>query len=226
MSAHAPAPSLPARLHVFTFKAGLFARLAHDLRLSLREFEIKLLDSQLHASFDLRTFAVDGAMRGGRLQPEALRDHDKAQILETIRGEILQTADFPLAELSGQLRADGPGRWTIDATLQVHGKRLAQTCTVDRTEAGAGTSDLEADGLGRSAFASGDVTQGRSEIVPSRFGIAPYAAFGGAIRVQDRVLVTAECALGGSTIESLLGNPEGVRFRPLAHPDTPVQSDK
>lgn len=187
MTPHPGLPALPLTLHVFTFKTGLFSRLAHDLRLSLGEFELALSAGDLQGWFGLRTFRVDGVMRDGRLETDALRDRDKTQIVDTIRGEILHTDRHPRAAYRGALRRDGPAHWSIQGTLQLCGAEQPQPCAIEL---------------------AGEQVRARSELVPSRYGIAPYAALGGAIRLQDRVLLAAESALGAGAIESQLADPK------------------
>src|SRR5699024_3376872 len=52
-------------LQVFTFKEGILARAAHDLRLSLERFQVSLDQDTLSAAFETASLRVDGTMRGG-----------------------------------------------------------------------------------------------------------------------------------------------------------------
>ena len=55
------------RVHVFTFKAGLLSRVAHDLRLRVERFGITREGDSIRARFEANSLRVDGVMEGGRL---------------------------------------------------------------------------------------------------------------------------------------------------------------
>ena len=50
------------QFYVFTFKEGLLSSIAHDLRLSLPQFEISFNGADVDATFNLKSLAVDGAV--------------------------------------------------------------------------------------------------------------------------------------------------------------------
>jgi hypothetical protein len=190
MNPYEHAAGLRATVNVSTFKAGLLSRLAHDLRLSVGTFEIALQGSHVRAWFELDSLRVDGIVRSGVVDPDGLSDQDKARITRTIREEILLTGAHPRAEYTGQLRPTGDA-WSVDGTLRLRGVSSQQPCAIERS--------------GRSVLV-------RSELVPSRFGIRPYAALGGAIRLQDRVLLTGVLELADDSPEALLQNAYGARW--------------
>jgi hypothetical protein len=51
-----------ATIHVFTFKAGLLARVAHDLRLTLLKHEINVHARQVRAFALADSLVLDGVM--------------------------------------------------------------------------------------------------------------------------------------------------------------------
>lgn len=169
----------PATIHVFTYKDGLLARLAHDLRLSLRRFELRRAGDAVSGRFWPASLSVDGvAGRDGRVDAAALSESDRAKIVRNATEEILHTERDPEVRFEGAL-VDG-GR-AVDGALTMVGR----TCPV--------RAEVRAEG-GRL----------RAEVVlaPSRWGIAPYKALAGAIKLQDRVLVRLDLPAdpaGGAT---------------------------
>lgn len=158
----------PATIHVFTYKDGLLARLAHDLRLTLRRFEIRRDGQALTGRFWPASLAVDGAVgRDGQVDPSTLSAGDKDKIHRNMTDEILHTERHPEVTFTGRL---------VDATTAEGELTLAgKTCPIRATfRAQAGRL-------------RGEVT-----LTPSRWGIAPYKALAGAIKLQDRVLVTLD----------------------------------
>ena len=158
----------PATIHVFTFKDGLLARLAHDLRLSLQRFEVRREGASLRGTFFPDSLVVDGVVgKGGRLDPEGLGAGDRDKIRRNMEGEILHTAAHPDITFTGALE---PGD-IVAGQLTMVGK----TCPVRAPVRVAG-------GRIRAEFT----------LVPSQWGIAPYKALAGAIKLQDRVVVAID----------------------------------
>ncbi|HTU61142.1 MAG TPA: hypothetical protein VMF89_21960, partial [Polyangiales bacterium] len=59
---------------------------------------------------------------------------------------------------------------------------------------------------------SGDNMQSVFELKPSEFGIAPYKALGGAIKLEDRVRISVTVALAGQSPEGLLERSEPLQL--------------
>lgn len=68
---------MDATIHVFTFKAGLLARVAHDLRLTLRQYEIKVHARRVHAFAVAESLAIDGVMTSSGLDTRTLSAKDQ-----------------------------------------------------------------------------------------------------------------------------------------------------
>jgi hypothetical protein len=164
---------------VFTFKEGLLSRVAHDLRLHVDRFSIVRESTGAERSspsqstedivgrFEANSLIVDGVMHDGRLDPGGLGARDKAKIGETIRSEILRTRSHPTIEYRGRVTLEG-ARVRVDGTLTMVG--------VKRPLLVIGTRE-------------GERVRASVTLRPSEFGIAPYKALAGAIRLQDRVLL-------------------------------------
>lgn len=156
----------PATIHVFTYKDGLLARLAHDLRFSLRRFEIVRDGDQVRGRFWPDALHVDGSVRDGRVDLHAFDAGDAAKIRRNIADEILHTARHPEVTFEGTLKGDA-----ADGRLTMAGR----TCPV------------------RAVFKrQGDRLRADITLTPSQWGIPPYKALAGAIKLQDRVVVTLD----------------------------------
>ncbi|MCA9561343.1 MAG: YceI family protein [Myxococcales bacterium] len=159
-------------IHVFTFKEGLLSKVAHDLRLSLSRFEIRLDGDAVEATLWPASLAVDGAVENGRLRPDGVSGKDKNDIHGNATGpKILDVARHPTVEFRGARRGD-----RVEGTLRLAGREAPLAFPV-----------TEADGRAAGSF----------ELVPSRWGIKPFKALMGAIRLQDRVQVVFDVALPG-----------------------------
>jgi len=154
-------------IQVFTFKRGLLSKVAHDLRLRLDRFEVKTDGERVEGRFHLDTLGVEGAMKNGELDTSALSDADKSEIVQNIRQTILHTERHPDALFEGRAQRT-PGGWRVRGALELAGRR----------------EEIEL-----SARAVDHRIQGEIELVPTRFGIEPFKALLGAIKLADRVIV-------------------------------------
>jgi hypothetical protein len=150
---------------LFTFKEGLLSRIAHDLRLYVERFTITREGDEIIAKFEPASIVVDGVMHDDRLDPDGLGLRDRSKITQTIRDDILRTRLHPSVEFRGRLEL--PGLRCV-GDLKLLGVRRPLTIQARR----------EADRVRASV-----------SLRPSEFGIAPYKALAGAIRLQDRVRV-------------------------------------
>lgn len=144
-------------VQIFTFKAGLLSRVAHDLQLSLSGGEVEVDGLQIDARIPLAGMRVDGVIRRGRLDPMVLSPKDQASIVRTATQELLGADRHPDATFSGRLEGG-----SVRGTLVLHGREAPVALPVQG---------------GRAV----------GEIRPSSWGIAPHKAMMGAIRLQDRV---------------------------------------
>jgi hypothetical protein len=176
-----------ATIHIFTYKSGLLARMAHDLQLTAQRCELTLQGRQLHAACAADSLRVDGAVTSHGLAPDALSATDKQQVEQTVRTEILDSARYPTIELTARIDDGGKDRLRVSGTLRVRDQERPIEVEVQRR---------------------GDSLQTELELTPSQFGIAPYKALAGAIKLQDRVRVVVTIALAGQQPAALLAQSE------------------
>lgn len=148
---------------VFTFKAGLLSRVAHDLHLRVDGATLTRDGDQVTGRFPVAGIRVERAVSGGSLSAS-----DRAKIERTMRDEILHAGRFPTVTWAGSPARDGD-TLRFEGALTLHGQ----------THPAAFAGRLEAGALVADAW-----------LTPSRWGIPPYKALLGAIQLQDRVRVS------------------------------------
>lgn len=162
-------------LHIFTFKEGLLSKVAHDLRLSVQDFSLEVEEGRVELVVPVRELRVDGAMKRGELRPKTLSEKDKRDILDNMHKDVLRSGIYPEIRFVGEAAGDdvageGPS-FALKGELEMGGRKLPLRATVERR-----------DGRLRS----------RIELVPSRWGIKPFSAMLGTLKVKDRVEVELE----------------------------------
>lgn len=166
------------KLILRTTREGIAAQVGHDLTIEVTRWsgEIVVADDPEQSSVDVT--AEVGSLRvleaTGGVKP--VSERDKREILQNTR-RVLDADHHPHARfVSNKITADGKGG-TIDGTLTLLGKdqplRLAVTST--------GDGRYRATGM----------------VIQSDYGIKPYTAFFGALKVADPVTVEAEVDLSG-----------------------------
>jgi hypothetical protein len=163
---------MDAIIHVYTFKEGLLSKLAHDLKLGLTRFQISARGNTVEAKLDASSLKVLGTMRSGALDPAVLSGGDKEKIQQNIAREVLRTREFPEIRFQGVLmNQEAP--FSLNGSLVLCGS----------------THPLQLSLAQRGGRLLGEV-----ELTPSRWGIKPYKALGGTLKVQDRVVVAIDAS--------------------------------
>jgi hypothetical protein len=160
-------------LDVFSFREGLLSRFGHDLLLRVPatvEIEMHSTTLDVSVSADFNPIALVGAVRDGRVDETLLSPSDRAKVLTTLRNEILGPRNIVDAQFRAQL------------TLPLRTQALTGTLTLAGRQAPVEV-DLRIDG---------DEIEACAEFKPSRWGIAPYRAMAGALKVADRLRVVGK----------------------------------
>ena len=155
---------------IFTFKDGLLSRLAHDLKLQVRRFSIEADQSthEIHATFDPSSIDVVCAQLDGRDDPSTLSQSDKSKIQDNITKDVLHVKKFPEIRFDSTRVVERGDGYAVEGTLRLHGRsKTIQT---------------------------GVRVQGPRFVVEvglhqPDFGIKPYAAALGALKVKPDVVV-------------------------------------
>ncbi|MGD8317375.1 MAG: YceI family protein [Myxococcales bacterium] len=155
---------------VFSFKEGLLAPIAHDLKLRVERFSIEVDDAthEIKATFDPSSIQVVCARVDGRDDPSTLSKGDKKKIHDNVVKDVLHVRKNPEIRFeSTHVVSRGEG-FAVEGTLHLHSKsRAVQT----------------------SIHADGDRWVAEVQVHQPDFGIKPYSAALGTLKVKPDVLV-------------------------------------
>lgn len=178
---------MDASISLYTFKEGLLSKLAHDLRLSVTKFEIRARGTEISARFDPRSIRVEGVMKEGKLFRSEPSESDRKKIQDNMLGEVLRTGDFPEIKFVGRTPSVEPP-FTVNGELTL--------CGVTKP-------------ISVLLMLRGERLSAELELTPSNWGVRPYRALGGTLKVQDRLRIVA-AAEWASTGQELNPNVEMV----------------
>jgi len=160
-----------ASLHVETGRSGAAAKAGHDLTIDVQSWSATLEvgdSSSLQLSADPTSLHV----REGKGGLQALGDDDKADIRKTIDKDVLKKKDITFTSSGVESAGDG---LKVSGDLEMGGK--SKPVSFDLSE-------------------SGGTLTGSAPINQSDWGIKPYSALFGALKVNDEVKVVVEAKLG------------------------------
>lgn len=160
---------MDATICVYTYKEGLLSKLAHDLRFTLTRFNISARGTEVSARFELASLRCDGVMRTGKLERGELSQSDREKIHETLR-DVLSTREYGEARLTAKLQTKEPP-FALEGQLTLRAETKPIALRLERSE---------------------DRLLGEITIVPSQWGVRPYRALGGTLKLQDRVRITID----------------------------------
>lgn len=159
------------RLLIKTGRAGLGAKAGHDLTFEVTRWQADLTvdtadpaASSVTVSMDPESLEIRQATGG--VKP--LTDGDRSEIKKNVREKILHTRSHPAITFRSTRIAGEPESFTVDGDLSMVG--VTRPLTVR-------------------ARLEGDRVQGTATVVQSQWGIRPYSAFFGALRLRDEVEV-------------------------------------
>lgn len=162
-----------AEILVFTYKEGLLSRVAHDLKLRVGAFsaELDLEAGEIRVDVDPASLRVIAAQRDGADAPELLSAKDHQTIEDAIRNDVLHTRRYPQLRFeASEVEDNGDGTWEIEGELTLHG--------VARPARGT-------------ALLQGGELVVEVGLHQPTWGIKPYAAMLGALKVKADVVVRA-----------------------------------
>ena len=161
------------RVEVLTYKDGLLARAAHDLLLEVQDFKLSRSGEAVKFEFRPGSLRVVGARHGENVDTNELSADQKNEIQGNIQKEILHTDKYPVSTFTGQ-GTPANGGYRVNGELELVGKRVPVSF------------DLHM---------NGNVAKGQVDIQPTLWGIQPYKALLGAIKLQDKVTIRFEVAV-------------------------------
>jgi hypothetical protein len=153
---------------VYTSKDGLLSALGHDLTIRVTSFSVDVDASSLaiQARFDAGSLKVVSATHGG---PSGdVTDDDKRKIEGNIVNEVLKTSSFPEIRFVSTSVTPSDGGFRVTGELTLHGQTRPLTVQ-SRPEGGKQVAKIE--------------------INQPDYGIKPYSAMLGALKIKPTVTV-------------------------------------
>jgi polyisoprenoid-binding protein YceI len=165
------------RIVLLTTRDGLAAQAGHDLTIEVTHWsaELEVADDLTPANLSVRADMDSLAVREGTGGVKQLTDRDRREIVATAR-KLLGTDRYPeVTFVASKFVPDELGGGVVDGTLSINGRERRFQLAVSKK--------------GDAAYhATGTVRQ-------SEFGIKPYTAFLGVLRVSDRVGIAVDVEL-------------------------------
>ena len=176
------------RIVLRTFRDGLAAQAGHDLTIEATRWSGRLGVNEDLSPADLDVRIDMGALvvRDGTGGVKPLSDRDRREIAVTAR-KVLASDRHPeavFATAGFELVAGGGGE--ISGTLTIRGQARPLKVHVTQTSA--------------------DPYHAETQVVQSDYGIKPYTAFLGALRVRDAVDVAVDLDLSAQAADSGAGS--------------------
>ena len=156
-----------ATLRVQTTRGGAAAKAGHDLTIDVKSWSATLEVGD-NSSLELEADPTSLHVREGKGGMNALKDDDKADIRKTIDKDILKKKDISFRSTSVESNGDG---LAITGDLEMGGKSKPITFNVSE---------------------SGGSISGSTTVKQSDWGIKPYSALFGALKVVDEVEIAVE----------------------------------
>ena len=155
---------------MFTYKEGLLSVVAHDLKIRVAAFTITVDETTraIEARFDATSLRVVSAMQDGKESRGTLSAANKKEIEGNIVRDVLAAAEYPeIRFVSKRVEPRGDG-YLVTGTLALHGKQRALQVTVRQ---------------------DGERYVAEARVHQPDFGIRPYSALFGTLKVQADVTV-------------------------------------
>lgn len=155
---------------VFTFKEGMLSAVAHDLRIRVGRLSVTIDEAagSVSATFFADSLRVDCAMKAGREDHGALRPGHKREIEGNIVDDVLHARRHPeISFRSTRVEGEGDER-RVHGTLSLHGVQRPLQATA-RRQGGRWVTEVE--------------------LHQPDFGIKPYSAMLGTLRIRPAVRV-------------------------------------
>ncbi len=155
---------------VFTYKEGLLSAIAHDLKIRVGTFSIDANEQArtLSARFDAASLRVVCARENGADAPRILSAADKREIEGNIVRDVLEARTYPDILFTSTSVREADSGYILKGSLKLHGKTRQVSVRVRREH-----NRLIAE----------------ARIHQPDFGIQPYRALLGALKVQADVTV-------------------------------------
>src|SRR3990170_587136 len=170
------------KLCVYTFKEGFLSAIAHDLLIDVTNFTIKLnvpdagvQSASVEAEILANSLKIICAMKEGQQNYDALKEKDKADIEEATFKNVLHPSKYPIINFRSTNIQEKDGTYHVKGELTLHGV----------------TRPIEFD----AKTTTGKDLKGKVTIAQKDFGIKPYKALLGTLKVKNEVSIAFDLSL-------------------------------
>jgi polyisoprenoid-binding protein YceI len=159
-----------ASIHIYTYKAGLLAAVGHDVLLRAAQFSFVADPDEpsIRGTIDASSIEVVNAVSGDIETPDALSAGDRKTILKYVQNNILNVSKYPKISFESTDVYDEDGEWEVEGDLTLHGTTRSITLT---------------------AQADGDALVGEITLNQPAFGIKPFSAMMGTLKIKPDVRI-------------------------------------
>lgn len=153
---------------VFTEKEGLLSTVAHDLHLRAERVRVEVRGGVLDVTIDATSIRAVAARRGSEDRPGDLSASDLETVTRNMAKDVLGTAKHPNITFRSRAITPEAGGWRIEGVLSLHGVERPVTLVATRAN---------------------DRLVAETRIHQPDFGIRPYSAMLGTLKVKPDVVV-------------------------------------
>lgn len=154
------------RIFVYTEREGMLGAIGHDLKLAVNRFEIDETDDGFAVSVEADSITVAGCIVNGR--EESVSDKDRKTIEKNINKDVLKTKQHKYIDFEGTAEFTGEDAGKVRGMLRLCGRE----------------GEIEVD-----VTRDGDTFRGEAVIDQRDYGIKPFTAFLGQLRIKPEVRV-------------------------------------
>ena len=167
---------------IFTYKEGILSALAFDLRISVTSFIVELGDDNtlIEARFDAASLHVDCALADGIERRDLLTEASKKEIDQSILKDVLDAATYRFITFSSRSVTKEDSSYRIKGILTLHGISREMTFTA-RNE--------------------GNYYKAEAWLNLPEFGIKPFSALFGAIKIKPDILIKTALPIGNVQVK-------------------------
>ncbi|MFN3533675.1 MAG: YceI family protein [Candidatus Brocadia sp.] len=170
------------KLFVYTFKEGFLSAVAHDLLIEVTDFKVNLNvpasgvnPASVDAEIQANSLKVICAMKDGQRHYDTLKEKDKTDIEEATFKDVLHPNKYPTINFRSTGIQEKEGIYHVKGELTLHGV----------------TRPIEFD----VQTATGKDLKGKITLSQKDFGIKPYKALLGTLKVKNEVEVAFDLPL-------------------------------
>ncbi len=166
---------------VYTFKQGLLSKLAHDLLIDVEDFKVNVdvpesgfASGSLGLEIQANSLKVGCAMKEGERQPDTLKEKDIADIEADMAKKVLHPDKYPTVNFSSKAIQVKEGGYHVNGELSLHGVTKSVDFDVDT---------------------SGGGLKGRFTLLQKDYGIKPFKAMMGTLKIKNEIDIGFDLAL-------------------------------